>query len=77
MLTVANPLTILSFVAVFTGLELVETGRNYPAAALVAGVFAGSAMWCLLLSGVAGWLRGRSPTGCSGLTVYRDCSCWW
>ena len=51
VLTVANPMTILSFAAIFAGLGLGETDGEYTVAfALVAGVFAGSALWWLLLS---------------------------
>jgi threonine/homoserine/homoserine lactone efflux protein len=54
-LTLTNPMTILSFGAVFAGLGLVGPTGNYAAAAmLVAGVFCGSALWWLVLSsGVA------------------------
>ncbi|MBP8972478.1 MAG: LysE family transporter [Anaerolineae bacterium] len=59
-LTLTNPLTILSFAAIFAGLGLAEMGRDYGAAlTLVAGVFAGSAMWWLLLSGGVSLLRER------------------
>jgi threonine/homoserine/homoserine lactone efflux protein len=59
-LTLTNPLTILSFVAVFAGLGLADTGGDYVAAlTLVAGVFLGSALWWLLLSGGVGMLRMR------------------
>jgi threonine/homoserine/homoserine lactone efflux protein len=67
-LTLANPTTVLSFVAVFAGLGVGEnTDANAVAAQtpydlaalLVLGVFTGSALWWLILSGVAGWFRGR------------------
>jgi threonine/homoserine/homoserine lactone efflux protein len=59
LLTLANPATILSFVAVFAGLGLVG-GAGYEAAtALVAGVFLGSALWWLLLSSVTSVLGQR------------------
>jgi threonine/homoserine/homoserine lactone efflux protein len=58
-LTVTNPLTILSFAAVFTGLGLVPR-RASGAGLLVAGVFLGSASWWLILSGIAGALRRRT-----------------
>lgn len=52
LLTLTNPATILSFAAVFTGLGLLNSGRTPNAAvALVAGVFSGSALWWLVLSG--------------------------
>src|SRR5215469_7896223 len=59
LLTLSNPLTILSFVAVFAGLGL-GTGAGYGAASLmVAGVFMGSALWWVLLSGGMALLRRR------------------
>ena len=58
-LTLTNPMTILSFAAVFAGLG-VGAAPNYRAAALlVAGVFVGSALWWLLLSSSVGLLRAR------------------
>ena len=60
VLTLTNPITILSFAAVFAGLGTANTSEGYgPAAALVLGVFAGSALWWLLLSSVAGAFRTR------------------
>ena|ERR1700722_11133274 len=65
-LTLTNPMTILSFVAVFAGLGLGASANYLGAASLVAGVFIGSALWWLLLScGAArfhsrlghGWMR--------------------
>jgi threonine/homoserine/homoserine lactone efflux protein len=62
-LTLANPSTILSFVAVFAGLGLAEAGGRADAAAMVAGVFLGSALWWLLLSGAVGLARGALTAG--------------
>lgn len=60
ILTITNPLTILSFAVVFAGLGLGGAGSDYLAAALlVLGVFAGSAAWWLLLSGGVSFLRSR------------------
>jgi threonine/homoserine/homoserine lactone efflux protein len=58
-LTLTNPMTILSFAAIFAGLGL-AAGMNNPATAvwLVAGVFGGSAAWWVLLSQGASRLRG-------------------
>ena len=62
-LTLTNPTTILSFVAVFAGLGLASMGGDYAAAVvLVLGVFVGSALWWLLLSGGVGLLRARFDT---------------
>lgn len=57
VLTLSNPSTILSFMAVFGALA----GRA-PAAspwAMVTGVLVGSALWWLILAGIVGWLRDR------------------
>lgn len=57
-LTLANPPTILAFVAIFAGLGLVTS--DYGTAALVVlGVFLGSASWWIVLAASAGWLRSR------------------
>lgn len=59
-LTLANPLTIMSFAAVFAGLGIGETGGNYNAAGvLVLGVFTGSMLWWLTLSSLVILLRSR------------------
>ena len=58
-LTLTNPMTILSFAAVFagTGAGAGEDRDSMPF--LVLGVFAGSALWWLLLSVGAGLFRGK------------------
>ena len=63
-LTLTNPLTILSFAAIFAGLGA-ATGGGYTAAALlVLGVFVGSACWWVILTGVVTALRTRvTPRG--------------
>ena len=58
VLTLTNPTTILSFVAIFAGLGA-GAGDWLGAAALVVGVFLGSALWWLLLSGGVGLVRAR------------------
>jgi threonine/homoserine/homoserine lactone efflux protein len=59
VLTLTNPMTILSFAAVFAGLGLVRAAAPASALALVLGVFLGSAAWWLLLSGGVSLLRSR------------------
>jgi threonine/homoserine/homoserine lactone efflux protein len=60
LLTLTNPMTIISFAAVFAGLGLANTSGNYASARiLVLGVFLGSALWWLLLSGGVGIFRDR------------------
>lgn len=58
ILTLTNPATILSFIAIFAGLGI--TQADYlQSVTLVFGVFSGSLLWWLVLvSGVA-YLRGR------------------
>lgn len=58
LLTLTNPMTILSFAAVFAGLGLGGSYENYYSAAiLVIGVFVGSSMWWFILSGGVGAAR--------------------
>ena len=62
LLTLTNPATILSFVAIFAGLGLVsETEKpDYSLSALmVLGVFLGSLMWWCILSGGIGIFRHK------------------
>jgi threonine/homoserine/homoserine lactone efflux protein len=56
-LTLTNPITILSFMAIFAGLGVGSMSKGYiPAGLLVAGVFIGSALWWLFLSKGVGLL---------------------
>lgn len=60
VLTLTNPMTILSFVAIFAGLGLGEITQSYASAGLlVLGVFTGSALWWLLLSSGATLFRHK------------------
>lgn len=56
-LTITNPMTILSFAAIFAGTMFL--GNTSSPIALVAGVFAGSAAWWLALSLGVGLMRDR------------------
>jgi threonine/homoserine/homoserine lactone efflux protein len=51
LLTLTNPITILAFVGIFTALGIGDGLQYGDALTLVAGVFVGSALWFLLLSG--------------------------
>lgn len=63
-LTLTNPLTILSFAAIFAGLGAATGGGYKTAALLVLGVFVGSASWWVILTSVVVALRGRvTPRG--------------
>jgi threonine/homoserine/homoserine lactone efflux protein len=63
-LTLTNPMTILSFAAIFAGLGLGSVNGNYQCAGvLVLGVFLGSSLWWLFLSSFVGLLRVKlNPT---------------
>ena len=57
VLTLSNPATIFSFIAIFGTLGANAAGAS--PAVMVAGVLLGSALWWLLLSAAVGRLRGR------------------
>lgn len=59
LLTLSNPATILSFAAVFAGFGLGVSVDYGSAGALVLGVFLGSSLWWLILSGCVGLFRSR------------------
>jgi threonine/homoserine/homoserine lactone efflux protein len=59
-LTLTNPATILTFLALFTSLGIVDAaGSTAEATVLVVGVGLGSALWWLLLATAVAWLRAR------------------
>ncbi len=62
-LTLTNPTTILSFVAIFAGLGVGGADDALSAALLVVGVFLGSAAWWLVLSGGTGLFRSKLSAG--------------
>ncbi len=63
-LTLTNPLTILSFAAIFAGLGAGAGGGYGTTALLVLGVFLGSALWWVMLTSVVAALRARvTPRG--------------
>ena len=61
LLTLANPTTILSFIAIFAGIGIVGEKNTTPviAGVTVLGIFLGSALWWLVLSGMVSTLRSR------------------
>lgn len=64
LLTLTNPMTILSFTAIFVGLGIATTASSRLAAAtLVAGVFLGSTLWWFILSSGAALFRTRLTPG--------------
>ena len=77
-LTLTNPLTILSFTALFAGFGVGDKPGSYGAAAfMVGGVFSGSLLWWIALSGAIGFFRSRFDTRklllinrLSGVTIF-------
>ncbi|MDO8609203.1 MAG: LysE family transporter [bacterium] len=60
ILTITNPITILFFIAVYAGLGLSNTINGlYCAIQLILGVFFGSCIWWLFLSGLTHRLKTR------------------
>jgi putative LysE/RhtB family amino acid efflux pump len=67
MLTLSNPMTVLSFAAAFAALAP-PSGDAFAAASIVMGVALGSALWWIVLSsGVALARRSVSPRVVHGL----------
>ena len=63
LLTLTNPVTVLAFLGIFAGTGVATSGDVRDVAALVGGVFAGSALWWLALSTLVGRFRARfGPT---------------
>jgi len=58
-LTLTNPVSIISFVAVFAGMGLGGLPNYWSASLLVAGVFVGSTLWWVILSHGVGYFRSQ------------------
>ena len=77
LLTLTNPTTILSFIAIFAGIGVGAVSRDYLSAAIVVGgVFLGSALWWVILtSGISLLSRRFTPSWllwinrCSGIAI--------
>jgi hypothetical protein len=62
-LTLTNPLTILSFAAIFAASGVVVVpGEYYGTAMLILGVFSGSSLWWIILSGLVSFFHGKLDT---------------
>lgn len=60
LLTITNPMTIMSFAAIFAGLGVGAASESYLSSIfLVIGVFIGSMLWWLFLSGMVNMLRHK------------------
>ena len=58
-LTLTNPVTIISFMAIFAGLGLGAAAGSVTALALVLGVFMGSCLWWMILTLGVGQLKQK------------------
>lgn len=64
LLTITNPMTILSFMAVFAALGVANSSHTSGSACLtVVGVFIGSALWWFILSGIVSLVHKRLNPG--------------
>ena len=62
-LTLTNPLTILSFAAIFAGLGVGSSSKNFiSATAVVLGVFSGSTLWWIILTSAISLFRKKLNT---------------
>jgi threonine/homoserine/homoserine lactone efflux protein len=59
LLTLTNPTTVMSFMAVLAALGMGERRPTWLSLLLVAGIFCGSTMWWLILVGVVNRARDR------------------
>jgi threonine/homoserine/homoserine lactone efflux protein len=89
LLTVSNPVTILSFFAIYAGWGMESlSGRYIGAAILMGGVFVGSALWWLILAcglvlfrdrfsrHVLGWIHKVSGVVIAGFGIVVFLSLW-
>jgi threonine/homoserine/homoserine lactone efflux protein len=59
-LTVTNPTTIFSFLAIFAGLGIGTSNTDYASSMiLVLGVFIGSALWWFILTSIVGYFQSK------------------
>jgi threonine/homoserine/homoserine lactone efflux protein len=60
LLTLTNPLTILSFAAIFAGIGVGSASKSFfSATAVVLGVFSGSTLWWIILTSAISLLRKK------------------
>ena len=65
LLTLTNPLTILSFAAIFAGIGVGSTSKNFLSAIVVVlGVFTGSTLWWIILTSGISLLRKKMNSQC-------------
>jgi threonine/homoserine/homoserine lactone efflux protein len=59
LLTLTNPTTVLSFLALLAALGMGDQRRWWSTVFLVAGIFCGSMVWWIVLSGIVNHFRDR------------------
>ncbi len=60
LLTLTNPLTILSFAAIFAGIGVGSASKSFFSATMVVlGVFSGSTLWWIILTGSISLIRKK------------------
>lgn len=59
MLTISNPITVLFFGAVFTGLGIAGSGNEWTTALVIFGVFMGTVLWWYVLSSIVSRFRNK------------------
>ncbi len=60
IITITNPLTIMGFLAIFAGLNLINPQRGFlDASILVSGVVTGSGIWWIALIMIFGFIRSK------------------
>jgi threonine/homoserine/homoserine lactone efflux protein len=59
LLTLTNPTTVLSFLAVLAALRLAGHRAGWMTFILVGGIFAGAMLWWVVLASISNYFRGR------------------
>jgi threonine/homoserine/homoserine lactone efflux protein len=60
LLTLTNPMTIISFAVIMAGLGIGSTNGNYGATfLLIAGIFSGSSLWWVIMTALLGQLHQK------------------
>jgi threonine/homoserine/homoserine lactone efflux protein len=62
LLTMTNPMTILSFAAVFAGIGLAAGSSFVDALEITLAVWLGSSLWWVVLTSIVGWFREKVST---------------
>ncbi len=61
LLTLTNPLTIISYIGVFASIGTIGQGSLFSILSVVAGIFCGALMWWIILGSLIISIRGHLP----------------